>query len=186
MTRESMNRRAFLESTGHAAVGVAVVASAGTTMLIAPDGAWAMTLQTLDGHAAKTLIGALRVIYPHDALGDQYYAEVVEALDQDAQKDAAAAEMLKVGVADLDRAMPVSFLELSEGNRLQVLEAMESSDFFQKIRFKTVSVLYNNHRVWEAFGYEGASFDDGGYIDRGFDDLGWLPDPPEEASPAKA
>jgi hypothetical protein len=43
--------------------------------------------------------------------------------------------------------------------------------------------LYNNPLVWQAFGYEGASFDHGGYLERGFDDLGWLPDPPPEASP---
>ena len=35
----------------------------------------------------------------------------------------------------------------------------------------------------EAFGYEGEAFEYGGYIERGFDDLGWLPDPPEDASP---
>ena len=26
-------------------------------------------------------------------------------------------------------------------------------------------------------------FEHGGYIERGFDDLGWLPDPPDDASP---
>ena len=44
-------------------------------------------------------------------------------------------------------------------------------------------MLYNNPQVWQAFGYEGEAFEYGGYIERGFDDLGWLPDPPEDASP---
>ena len=55
--------------------------------------------------------------------------------------------------------------------------------FFQTIRFKTIAVLYNNPLVWQAFGYEGEAFEYGGYIERGFDDLGWLPDPPDDASP---
>ena len=55
--------------------------------------------------------------------------------------------------------------------------------FFQTIRFKTIAVFYNNPLVWEAFGYEGEAFEYGGYIERGFNDLGWLPDPPEDASP---
>ena len=37
--------------------------------------------------------------------------------------------------------------------------------------------LYSDPEVWELLGYEGPSFDKGGYIDRGFDDLDWLPDP---------
>ena len=37
--------------------------------------------------------------------------------------------------------------------------------------------IYDDHEVWERLGYEGASFDQGGYLHRGFDDLDWLPDP---------
>ena len=35
--------------------------------------------------------------------------------------------------------------------------------------------LYNNKEVWPKFGYEGASADKGGYINRGFNDIDWLP-----------
>lgn len=183
MMRTGMNRRRFLETSGQAAVGAMVVLSSGATMLVAPDGAWAISVETISGDEAKVLLRAIRVMYPHDALGDQYYAGVIEALDQDAKADAQVAALLKEGAAGLDRAMPVPFLELSEGHQAAVLEAIQTTDFFQALRGKTVSVLYNDPRVWQAFGYEGASFDDGGYIGRGFDDLGWLPDPPPEASP---
>jgi len=40
-----------------------------------------------------------------------------------------------------------------------------------------VLTLYNLPEVWEALGYEGASFDKGGYLTRGFNDLDWLPEP---------
>ena len=78
--------------------------------------------------------------------------------------------------------MSVPWLELSEGNRERRCGDRRPA-FFQALRGKTVTMLYNNERVWQAFGYEGASFEAGGYLDRGFDDLAWLPDPPEEASP---
>ena len=184
MRKAAMNRRRFLEKSGQAAAGAAVVAaSGGTTLLMASDGAWAMTLEALSGQDGATLLKALRVIYPHDSLGDQYYAAVVEALDQDAVANAETAAMLKDGVAGLDQAYPMPFAELSEGNQHRVLEAMEDSDFFQAIRAKAITALYNNPRVWQAFGYEGEAFDEGGYIERGFADLGWLPDPPPDASP---
>ena len=34
--------------------------------------------------------------------------------------------------------------------------------------------LYNQKELWPIFGYEGASADKGGYIERGFDDIDWL------------
>jgi hypothetical protein len=182
MNASGMNRRQFLESSGQAA-GVVVVAASGVTMLVDPKGAWAMTLEAIPAADAQTLLQALRVIYPHEALSDRYYAQVVAALDADAKGNQAVAAMLKDGVAGLDGAGPVPFVELSEGNQRKALEAIETSDFFQAIRGKTILVLYNNPLVWEAFGYEGEAFEYGGYIERGFDDLGWLPDPPEDASP---
>jgi hypothetical protein len=184
MRKAAMNRRRFLETSGQAAAGAAVVAVVGgTTLLMAPDGAWAMTLETLSGQDGATLLKALRIIYPHDSLGDQYYAAVVEALDQEAKGKADTAVLLKDGIATLDQAYPMPFVELSEGNQLHALESIQDSQFFQTIRFKVIAALYNNPRVWQAFGYEGASFDEGGYIERGFNDLGWLADPPAEASP---
>jgi hypothetical protein len=184
MRKGAMSRRRFLEKSGHAAAGAAViVASGSTTLLMAPDGAWAMTLEALSGQDGATLLKALRVIYPHDSLGDEYYAAVVEALDQDAKANAETAALLKDGVAGLDQAYRMPFVELSEGNQLRALEVIQDSSFFQNIRAKTITALYNNPRVWQAFGYEGESFDEGGYIERGFADLGWLPDPPADASP---
>ena len=182
MKQSGINRRQFLESSGQTA-GVVVVAASGVTMLIDPNGAWAMTLEAIPASDAQTLLQALRVIYPHETLTDQYYAQVVAALDQDAKADPAVAAMLKDGVASLDQAGPVPFVELSEGNQRKALEAIEADKFFQTIRFKTIAVFYNNPLVWEAFGYEGEAFEYGGYVERGFDDLGWLPDPPDDASP---
>ena len=54
---------------------------------------------------------------------------------------------------------------------------------FQKVRGQCIVSIYNNPLAWRHFGYEGSSHEFGGYIDRGFDDLAWLPQPPEDASP---
>jgi hypothetical protein len=35
--------------------------------------------------------------------------------------------------------------------------------------------LYRNKQVWPKLGYEGPSFPFGGYLERGFDDIDWLP-----------
>ena len=51
------------------------------------------------------------------------------------------------------------------------------------IKATAVVAIYDNPDVWKAFGYEGAAAHLGGYVDRGFDDLDWLPDPPIELDP---
>ena len=184
MSNKGMNRRQFLESGGLAAAGVAAVASG--AVLTAPDGAWALELGTLNEHEGKTLLAMTRQLYPHDTLSDMYYAGVVGGLDAGAKDDADLASLLKEGVASLDSAHGVPWIDLSEGYQISVLKEMESSAFFQKVRGTTVVALYNNKLVWRHFGYEGASYDYGGYIDRGFDDLNWLARPDLEASPTKA
>ena len=54
---------------------------------------------------------------------------------------------------------------------------------FDLIKATTVVALYDNPLVWKAFGYEGPSVHLGGYVNRGFDDLDWLPDPPIALDP---
>jgi len=181
MRGKGMNRRQFLQTSGLATAGFAVVASG--AVLVAGDGAWALEMKTFDAHTAETLLAMVRATYPHDTLADVYYAKVVGDLDAQAAKDKGLAKMIAGGVATLDKAMKMKFVDLSAGNRLKVLKAVETGAFFQKVRGTTVVSLYNQPLVWRHFGYEGPSYKFGGYIHRGFDDLNWLKQPPLDASP---
>lgn len=176
MSRAGMNRRQFLRAGAVTTAGAAAAVGTGT-MLVDPKGAWAMTLQALDEHTAMTLVRVAREMYPHDRLGDAYYAKVVESLDGKAAKDKDLAKQLADGVAALDESEGgVKWLDLSDGYRLSSLTSMESTPFFQTVRGECITGIYNNPAVWRHFGYEGASAEFGGYIDRGFNDLGWLED----------
>ena len=55
-----------------------------------------------------------------------------------------------------------------------VQAASEETAFFQQLRGDLVVSLYNQKEVWPKFGYEGSSYEHGGYIERGFNDLDWL------------
>ena len=55
-------------------------------------------------------------------------------------------------------------------NQLNILKKIEDSKFFQHVRGTTVVTLYNDQEVWNLLGYEGSSFEKGGYINRGFND----------------
>ena len=66
-------------------------------------------------------------------------------------------------------------MQLSNGARDAVLKSVENSAFFTTVRMATINNLYTNPLVYRFFGYEGSSVEHGGYIHRGFDDIGWLP-----------
>ena len=85
MKEHAPSRRDFLCSTSFVAVGLAT----GGSMILAPDNAWALSPTALDSHTAQTLVVMARQLFPHDRLGDQYYATVVEAVDKQAASDAA-------------------------------------------------------------------------------------------------
>jgi len=180
-THESaMDRRRFLRLGG----AVAAVTAVGAPVLVASDRALAIELTgALDQHGADTLLAMLRRLYPHASLGDVYYLNVVADLDSEADGNAETRQLLRDGVEELDTYMSLAFKKLSSGYQTKVLEGIEGNAFFEKVRGKAVVALYNQKLVWRQLGYEGASFPKGGYINRGFDDLAWLPDPPASASP---
>lgn len=181
MNDASMDRRRFLKGSGGAAGMATIAVIGGTVTLLAPKGSFA--LQAFSAETAETLLQMMRAMYPHDALGDQYYAAVVVALNEEADADPAALTLITSGLEELNSVFPLPFTELSPQHRLDALDAIKDGELFQKVAGKVIGTLYNQPRVWQAFGYEGASYDEGGYILRGFNDLGWLPDPPPEASP---
>lgn len=123
-------------------------------------------------------MAASRTIAPHDKLDDAAYALVIQALDEEAARDEKIRKVLRDGVRNLG----AGFAAEQEGNRVQALRRVESSEFFQTVRSRTVQVLYDTPMAYTCFGYEGEAFSKGGYLVRGFNNLRWLPDVPEEDS----
>ncbi len=170
-------RREFIRKSGAAVAGAGVIATGG--LLVTPAEGWAQGLGALDAVETKTLLRMTRDVYPHDGLPDSAYMKVVETLDGAAQKDAALDARLSEGVKDLNAAARRAFKKdyaavASESERVGLLQAIESTPFFQKIRGEMITGIYNNPDVWGRLGYEGPSAQLGGYIKRGFDDIAWL------------
>jgi hypothetical protein len=133
----------------------------------------------LEQHVGETVAALARTLYPHDALPDEVYARVSAAIDAAAREGPAQARTVKDGVTDLDRLGGKPFLERGADERLADARAIEGSDFFELVRSTAVVEIYSDAATWRALGYEGPSFAKGGYLHRGFDDLDWLPDPPQ-------
>lgn len=119
----------------------------------------------------------LRLTYPHDAWPDGPYERCAAVVREDAQDDAGDDKLLTIGLEGLDRAAGGDFLAASDADAELLLRDRADDPFFRRIRSTAVVALYDDHEVWELIGYEGPSFEKGGYLERGFDDLDWLPDP---------
>jgi hypothetical protein len=130
---------------------------------------------TLGSRAMATIAAVARIMFPHDALPDDVYARVGERLAETAREDSGAARTIEDGVSALNGDRP--FAGISAGEQLETLKGIEGSAFFELVRSTAVVEIYSDERTWQLVGYEGPSFDKGGYINRGFNDLDWLPDP---------
>lgn len=173
-----VNRRSFLKGSGLAALGVTVVplsALLGSTNAAAG----AMPFKALSPAIAKTLQKMARDIFPHDKLAEKFYHQAIMPLDAEAGKDGATSKLLADGVTALDAAARQryghAYADVArETDRVALLKSIEPSPFFQKVRGSLVTGLYNNKAVWPLLGYEGSSWEKGGYLHRGFNDISWL------------
>jgi hypothetical protein len=174
--RGKYSRRIFLKGAASAVPIAAVAASAGLSI----EDAWAADATTLTPATLKTMVKVARDIYPHDFLVDSYYITAIKPWDGKAAKDPATKAMLEDGVRRLDQDArdrhKLSYAEVPwEADRVVLLQGIEQTDFFKKIRSDLVVSLYNQEELWPKFGYEGSSAEHGGYIKRGFNDIDWLP-----------
>jgi hypothetical protein len=168
--RTGLTRRALLSRS----VAAGALAVLGAGFIAAPNAAWALEVTNITEHEMATLLQMARDIYPHDRVGDEYYAVAVKGYDSEDSK-----AMVAEGIASVDAAAQAAghadYVSIGwEEYRVKILQAMEDTGFFQTVRGGLVTGLYNQKALWPIFGYEGESFSQGGYIDRGFDDIAWL------------
>jgi hypothetical protein len=124
----------------------------------------------------RTLTRLAQELFPHPLLSEQPYRQIVDMNFPDTAPQvqlAAAAE----AASRLDAAAPPLWRDAPQHRRLAALAPLMAQPFFQGFRFAVMAGLYANLDVTSRFGYQGPSFEDGGYIERGFDSLPWLPSP---------
>ena len=174
MNNGKINRRRFLID-GSRAAGLAVGA-AGLLPVSGGPAAWAREVAGLTAGEAEKLLRMARLLYPHDALGDDVYARIVEALGRKMAGDAALRTLVAEGLTGLDNGGAGPWLRRPEAAQIAALKAIEETPFFAAVRGHVMHDLYFNKSLWALVGYPGSSLEYGGYINRGFDDIDWLPD----------
>lgn len=176
--RTTVRRRVLLRGAATAAPAAAV-ASAG---LLEAGAAWAQKAVNLKPGTMVTLAKVARDIFPHDRVPDRFYVAAIRPYDDKAGTNSDLRSLLEGGVENLDKAAAERFgvrggyVALNwEHDRVPLLEAITGTPFFKQVRSDLVVSFYNQPELWPRFGYEGPSYEKGGYIERGFNDIDWLP-----------
>ena len=173
--RTQFSRRGLLRAGATAMPAAAFIGST-----ISATAAWAESAKTITPHAMATMVLVARDIYPHDHIADLFYIKAVTPWDTKAGKDPAVRDMILEGVARLDQDAAdkhgSNYLGVGwEADRVKLLQGVEETKFFRTVRADLVVSLYNQPEIWPKFGYEGSSAEYGGYLNRGFSDIDWLP-----------
>ena len=132
---------------------------------------------SLTDDARSVLIRVIRVAFPHPSFPDGPYERTADTILAEAENSTWFRVALTQGLLTLGHLAGGDFRDLDDEAATKVLRRIETTEFFGFVRRTTVLNLYDNEDVWEVLGYEGPSFPKGGYVNRGFNDLDWLPDP---------
>ena len=176
--RVAVSRRALLKT----AAGFGALAASPLALQVAH----AMSVEGLGEDDAATLLRMSKDIYPHEKLlDDKPYLAVIKSVIDGSKKTDPSIAVIVDGVQNLnERAKSlhgVPYAQIrSEGARTGILRIIQDTPFFSAFHNGLKFGLYNDPELWPLFGYEGSSWQKGGYINRGFSDATWIPPGPTD------
>ena len=173
MDIEATTRRRFLVA---AIAGSGAVASGLSLTLINTASAWAAALAGEAADNTEILARMVRLYYPHDSVADEVYAQTVDSILSAAASDVQLQQLLDGAYAALDAAGAGRFADADAAAQLAAMISLQDEAFFTAIKFQVLGRFYAHPEVWKAINYPGSSVEHGGYVDRGFDDIDWLPE----------
>ena len=117
---------------------VAAIALFGTGA-VGPSGlrlgrAWAQTGSKVDASTKDAMVRMARLLFPHDAIADEAYADVLDAALTSTVADASFAQTLRQAETALDRQGATAFVALDEASQISALRAVEREPFFTAIQ----------------------------------------------------
>jgi hypothetical protein len=173
MIDEQNNRRRFLV----AAVTFAGLASAPIPVaVIRSSAAWANDVSVTGSGNLLTMAKLARRLFPYADLPDSVYTKVISEVLSMTAGDPASRNLLESTIDELDARQDGAWHSLDEREQVHVLEGLQGNPLFDAVLGLVRFRLYNHPQLWELIDYPGSSVEYGGYLDRGFDDIGWLPE----------
>ncbi len=155
-----------------AILGSGAAASGLTLSMLSAARAWAGS--SGPGSEETALASMARLLCPHD-VPDSVYTRTMDSVVSAAAADSSLRSALDQALSELDAAAGGDFAAADPKTRITALQGMENQPYFEAIRGQLLARVYNDPVIWEHIGYPGSSVQYGGYKDRGFNDIDWLP-----------
>ena len=125
---------------------------------------------------SATLARFGRLLFPHDGLSDEVYAEVMNNVLMALGSDPATEDMLAAAEHALDAQRDTAWIDRGEPEQIAAIENIQGEAFFAAILGTLRGAFYYNPAVWSHIDYPGSSKEHGGYKFRGYNDIDWLPE----------
>jgi len=138
----------------------------------------------LDVGQNAMLLRMVQDIYPHpDLLQLAHYQAIADTVVKGLEADAEQARALTDGLAKINAESQglygKDYVAIEDADtREGLLRHFQNDGFFQGVRWTAYFGIYDNKEIWPLFGYQGSSVEQGGYIDRGFSDITFVPQGP--------
>lgn len=123
----------------------------------------------------ETLVQYAHFVLPVLAPTHVRYRAVADKISAQAAQVPPIASMVAEGIAALGASEKGPWLKLSQPERVKVVGSLEGTPFFEFLRWTTSEIVMRDPVLWEKLGYQGSAIEHGGYLQRGFDDIDWLP-----------
>lgn len=169
----TMQRRRFLSQAMKTALGTQASLLMGGLPAVS---AWAADKATaLPGNGLETLAVMVRGLLPHDFLTSDDYVRFAERIDARLGRDAGLQTLVANGLARMNAISGGNWLDASATDQIKALEALQDDPYFGQLLNAAIDALYQDPGVYQRLGYEGSAIEFGGYVNRGFNDIAWLP-----------
>ncbi|CAN5154661.1 hypothetical protein BH10PSE12_BH10PSE12_17730 [soil metagenome] len=145
-----------------------------------PGRAMAVAAPVADAKLAATQ-ALIQVAFPHRRLPATYYADVAKTYRAELAETPSGLTDLDKGLGRLDASLMAPFADLPSVIQAGLVDRIDQEPFFKALLWRTAEIIYRDPQVWKTVGYEGSSVEYGGYKERGFNDIDWLPTPEKAA-----
>ena len=106
-------------------------------------------------------------LVPDPSVADSVFIEVAENFVGNQSPES---------IAELQRSLPADWTQSPADHTVRLVDTLMHYPLTATLRAQTVAAIYSRPDVWERIGYGGSSFELGGYLTNGFDDIDWLPE----------
>lgn len=173
MDRLRITRRRFV------VFATALLAAASTSVrpgISVIGSALADSAASIDEAVLTTMVRMARLLFPHDALSDDVYLEILNSALSDAASSNEFEAHLEAATTALARHSDLPWQTLDEVAQLEAMRSIEAEPFFAAITNHLRLGIYNGAAFWKHIDYPGPSKGFGGYLYRGAGDIDWLPE----------